>query len=68
MNRNRLSVSPQGLLWVAVFSSNAQLRDVIVEQTKQELQQTPSNNLIYSFESKTELFKISNDEKVDPVP
>lgn len=68
MNRNRPSASPEGRLWMAVFSSSAQLRDVIVQPTKRELQQTPSNNLIYSFESKTELFKISNYEKVDPLP
>lgn len=60
MNRNRLTVFPQGLLWTVVFSSNTQLRAAIVQQTKQELQQTQSNNRIYSFESKTELLKTAN--------
>lgn len=60
MNRNRLTVFPQGLFCTVVFSSNTQLRAAIVQQTKQELLQTQSNNRIYSFESKTELLKTAN--------
>lgn len=40
-----------------------QIRVDIVQQTKQDLLQAPSDNLICSFESKTELLKISNIKK-----
>lgn len=40
-----------------------QIRVDIVQQTKQDLLQAPSDNLICSFVSKTELLKISNIKK-----
>lgn len=68
VNRNRLTVSPEGLLWIEVVSSHIQVADATVQQPKQELQWTPSNNRIHSFESKTELLKISKLQKVAACP
>ncbi|KAL7371250.1 hypothetical protein ABVT39_022800 [Epinephelus coioides] len=42
VNRGRLTVSPEGFLWIVVFSSNTKLTDAVVQQAKQKLQWTPT--------------------------